>query len=178
VNKTNFSIEELLLREQSRANTDMVIGIIMSKPRLFNDLWEIMMLNQDPLSRRAAWVADYCAESCPDFLIGRIELLAAAVSSFRSDGLKRHGLRILSRSDLPVENLGPLTDVCFKWLQSPKESVAVKMYSMVILHRVTAIFPELARELFDIIDIQLHEATPGFINCGRKIMMKLSKSGF
>ena len=155
----------------------MVIGIIMSKPRLFDDLWEIMMLNQDPLSRRAAWVADYCAESYPDFLDGRIELLAAVVYSFRSDGLKRHGLRMLSRSDLPVENLGPLTDACFKWLQSPKESVAVKMYSMVILHKVTRIFPELARELFDIIEIQMHEATPGFINCGRKIMMKLSKSG-
>ncbi|WP_367328503.1 hypothetical protein [Lentimicrobium sp.] len=171
-------LEKLLLREQSRANTDMITGIIMSDPRLFNELWEIMMLNQDPLSRRAAWVVDYCAESEPGFLNERIELLAASVVDFRSDGLKRHGLRMLSRSGLPVENLGPLTNACFKWLQSPNESVAVKMYSMLILHRVTAIFPELARELYDIIEIQLHEATPGFINCGRKIMKKLTKTGF
>jgi hypothetical protein len=126
-------LEELLLREQSRANTDLLVNIVLRKPELFNELWAIVMQNEGPLSRRAAWVADYCAEINPGFLENRLEELSIKVNNFSSDGLKRYALRMLSRSVLPVENLGYLVDACFKWLENRTESVAVKMYSMVIL---------------------------------------------
>jgi len=169
-----MELEDLLLREQSRANTDLIISIVMERPEVFEQLWRILLLNKDPLSRRAAWAADYCAESRPQFISNRIEELASGVPGFSSDGLKRHSLRMLSRSPLPEENLGILADACFNWLQSPSESVAVKMYSMVILDRISESIPEIRRELYDIIEIQLDEATPGFINIGRKIMKRLS----
>jgi hypothetical protein len=169
-----MNLEELLLREQSRANTDLVINIVKAKPEVFEELWELVLLNKDPLSRRAAWAADYCAEINPGFIHDKIEELSALVPDFKSDGLKRHALRILSRSPLPDENLGVLADACFNWLQSPSESVAVKMYSMVILHRISDNIPEIRRELHDIIEIQLYEATPGFRSIGGKIMKKLS----
>lgn len=169
-----MQLKELLLREQSRANTDLVINIVKAKPEIFEELWKLVLLNKDPLSRRAAWAADYCAEINPGFILNRIEELSARVSGFKSDGLKRHSLRMLSRSPLPDENLGVLADACFNWLQSPSESVAVKMYSMVILHRISHNIPEIRRELFDIIEIQLNEATQGFRSIGRKIMKKIS----
>lgn len=166
-------LEDLLLREQSRANTNQVIEIVMARPVLFEDLWDLLLHNQDPLSRRAAWAADYCAELNPEFLENKIELLSSKVVEFSSDGLKRHSLRMLSRSPMPEENLGILADACFNWLQSASESVAVKMYSMVILHRISESIPEIRRELFDIIEIQMQDATPGFRNIGHKIMKKL-----
>lgn len=106
---------------------------MLRKPELFNELWAIVMQNEGPLNRRAAWVADYCAEINPGFLKNRLEELSIKVNNFSSDGLKRYALRMLSRSVLPVENLGYLVDACFKWLENRTESVAVKMYSMVIL---------------------------------------------
>jgi hypothetical protein len=134
-------LEELLLREQSRANTDLLVNIVLRKPELFNELWAIVMQNEGPLSRRAAWVADYCAEINPGFLENRLEELSIKVNNFSSDGLKRYALRMLSRSVLPVENLGYLVDACFKWLENRTESVAVKMYSMVILGRYASNYP-------------------------------------
>ncbi|MFH1119212.1 MAG: hypothetical protein V1775_05270 [Bacteroidota bacterium] len=171
-----MELEDLLLRDQSRANTDQVINIVMTKPEVFEELWRILMLNKDPLSRRAAWAADYCAENRPEFISSKIEELSAKVPGFSSDGLKRHALRMLSRSPLPEENLGILADACFNWLQSASESVAVKMYSMIILHRISDSIPEIRRELYDIIEIQMEEATPGFINIARKIMKRLFSS--
>jgi hypothetical protein len=134
-------LEELLLREQSRANTDLLVNIVLRKPELFNELWAIVMQNEGPLSRRAAWVADYCAEINPGFLENRLEELSIKVNNFSSDGLKRYALRMLSRSVLPVENLGYLVDACFKWLENRTESVAVKMCSMVILGRYASNYP-------------------------------------
>ncbi len=171
--KQDMKLNDLLLREQSRANTDTVIDIVMARPEVFEELWHILLLNEDPLSRRAAWAADYCAEKNPGFISDKIEELSAMVTRFSSDGLKRHSLRMLSRSPLPEENLGILADACFKWLQSPVESVAVKMYSMVILHRISDNIPEISRELYDLIEIQMSNATPGFRNIGKKLMKKI-----
>lgn len=168
-------LEELLLREQSRANTDFLIQALKEKPSLFVDFWSILMKNSDPVSRRAAWVIDYFTEEQPHFLDVKIEELAENLPGFSADGLKRHAMRMLSRSPLPVEQLGVLTDISFKWLQSPIESVAVKMYAIVILQRVTIIYPELIPELCDIIELQMGEATPGFKSIAGKTLRKLRK---
>lgn len=169
-----LSLEELLLREQSKANTDMIIGIIMAKPALFDELFQLVLRNSEPVSRRAAWVADYCTEMNPGLLNDRIEQLASQIPRFGSDGLKRHGLKMINRAALPSENLGILTDTCFKWLQSQTESIAVKMNCMEFLYRVTKLYPDIAGELYDIIEIQLNDASPGFVNGGKKLLKKLS----
>ena len=170
-----YHLEEILMREQSRANTDFLVLALKEKPLLFVDFWSVLMKNSDPISRRAAWVIDYFTEEQPQYLNERIEELAENLSRFTADGLKRHSVRMLSRSPLPTQQLGVLTDISFKWLQSPAESVAVKMYCIVILERVTKIYPELIPELCDIIDIQLDEATPGFKSIAMKTLRKLRK---
>lgn len=54
MNPENYSLEELLLAEQSRANTDMLVDILRQNPATFPHFWEIFMKNSDPVSRRAA----------------------------------------------------------------------------------------------------------------------------
>ncbi|HPG33015.1 MAG: hypothetical protein H6542_01905 [Lentimicrobiaceae bacterium] len=166
-------LKNILLQEQSRANTDLVVRIIMAHPALFDTLWSFMFKNEDPLSRRAAWAADYCAEINPEFLINKIGRLSSGLVNFSSDGLKRHALRMISRSDLPKDELGILADTCFNWLQSDNESIAVKVHCMVILKKISDNIPEIRRELYDIIEIQMNEASSGFRNTGKKILKSL-----
>lgn len=173
VNPVETDIEELLLREQSRANTDFLIEVLSVKSELFSKFWKIMMRNQDPVSRRSAWVVDCFTENHPEYLDNKIEELSFHLPDFKTDGLKRHSMRMLSRSKLPEDNLGILVDISFRWLQSPVESVAVKMYCVIILERVTQIYPEFKSELRDIIEIQLNEATPGFKSIARKVLKRL-----
>ncbi|MDY0102607.1 MAG: hypothetical protein RBS07_06685 [Lentimicrobium sp.] len=166
-------LEELLLKEQSRTNTDFLVQVLKEKPSLFADFWSILMKNNDPVSRRAAWVIDCFTEEQPQYLYDKIEQLIESLPYFSSDGLKRHSMRMLSRSPLPETQLGVITNISFKWLQSPLETVAVKMYCIVILERVTRIYPELIPELCDIIIFQMDEATPGFKSIARKTLRKL-----
>lgn len=172
-NSVGTNIEELLLREQSRANTDFLIEVLSIKSELFTEFWRILMLNEDPVSRRSAWVVDCFTENHPEYLDSKIEELSFHLPDFKTDGLKRHSMRMLSRSKLPADNLGILVDISFRWLQSPAESVAVKMYCVIILERVTQIYPEFKSELRDIIEIQLNEATPGFKSIARKVLKRL-----
>ena len=94
------------------------------------------------------------------------------LSYFPLDVLKRHSLRMLSRCPLPSGDLGPLINICFNWLTSAGESVAVKVFCMEILYRISQSEPELKKELADSIEWRMQEETAGFKNRGMKILKK------
>jgi hypothetical protein len=169
----NKSLADLLMVETSRRNTDLIADIIYNRPELFDELVEIFLRNEEPVSRRAVWVVDTVTEKHPHLLDPYIEPIAEMLPGFTHDGLKRVSLRMLSRSPLPQNQLGGLMNLCFDWLVSPKESVAVKVYSMEILYRISQDEPELKKELADSIEWRIAEGTPGFKNRGMKTLKKL-----
>jgi hypothetical protein len=171
----NDTLQSLLLVENSRRNTDLVAGIVLQKPELFDHLVHIFLRNEEPVSRRAAWVTDVVSEIQPRLLEAYLEEIVVHLAGFTHDGMKRESLRMLARSPLPQEQLGMLINLCFDWLTSVKESVAVKMYSMEILYRISQQEPELKKELADSIEWRMQEETPGFRAHGRKLLKQLNR---
>jgi hypothetical protein len=167
------SLNELLMVENSRRNTDLIADLILKKTELFDELIRIYLKNEEPVSRRAAWVADVITEKHPDLLSPFIEEMATRLKTFTHDGMKRESLKMLARSPLPELNLGQLITLCFDWLTSGKESVAVKMFSMEILYRISQQEPEMKKELADSIEWRMQEETPGFRAHGKKLLKRL-----
>lgn len=166
---------KLLLKGNSRSYTDFVVDIVFKKPELISELWEIYLSLEEPVSRRAAWVIDTASENKPEWILPYLPILVEKLTLFNHDGLKRHGLRMISRVDFSSDTEGLLMDICFKWLLSPTESVAVKMYSMIILYRISENEPDILQELYDTIDFQLSDATPGFRSIGKKMMHDIDR---
>jgi hypothetical protein len=171
----NESLTDLLLVETSRRNTDLISGIVMQKPFLFNELMDIYLKNEEPVSRRAVWVVDTITEKIPELLNPYIETIIHALPSFTHDGMRRNSLRMLSRAEFPSDSKGMLINICFDWLVAPGESIAVKVYAMDILYRISKEEPELKKELADSIEWRIHEGSTGFQNHGRKMLKKLHK---
>ena len=171
----NKSLTGLLMVENSRRNTDLIANLVFNKPELFDELVEIYLRNEEPVSRRAVWAVDTVAEKLPKLLERYIDSIAEALPRFEYDGLKRLSLRMLSRLPLPQKYFGELMNICFDWLISPKESVAVKIYAMEILYRMSGMEPELKKELADSIEWRITEGTPGFKSRGKKTLNKLYK---
>jgi hypothetical protein len=171
--KSNESLEELLMLESSRRNTDLVADLILKKPELFGQLCCIFLKDDGPVSWKAGWVADVVSERRPDLLEPYIEEIVSCLETFKLDGVKREALRMLVRSPLPVEQLGLLITLCFDWLTSSSESVAVKMFSMEILYRISQQEPEMKKELADSIEWRMQEETPGFRAHGKKLLKQL-----
>lgn len=169
----NFT--ELLHEGHSRAYTDFVANIIFNHPPFFIELWKIFLANEEPVSRRAAWVIDVCSEEKPEWIAPLLKELIKTFPEFTHDGMKRHSLRILARSPLPAEKLGELASICFDWLMHRDESVATKMYCMEILYRISEIEPDLKPELADSIRMQMVEGTPGIRSCGKRLLKKLAR---
>jgi len=169
----HHDLSELLMNDNSRANTDFVGDFVRQKPELIRELWDIYFRKQEPISRRAAWIIDTVSEDVPAWVEPYIPQLIDLLPTFSHDGLKRHGLRMLSRNIIPEERKAELMNICFDWLLSPAEAVAAKMYSILILYDLSRQLPEIRNELIDTIEFQMTEGTPGFKSIGRKILAQL-----
>jgi hypothetical protein len=170
------TLENFLVFEMSRRNMDLVADLIFQKPEIFEELFSVFMRNEEPVSRRAAWVIDTVTEKKPELLASHLRQIIDKLHSFSHDGLKRHSLRMLARSPIPSgDQMGELMTICFDWLLSPGESVSVKVYCMELLYRISQVEPDLKKELADSIEWRLNEETAGFKNRGQKLLKKLYK---
>jgi hypothetical protein len=170
-----FNFRELLLKGNSRSYTDFVADIVLKRPELVSELWEIYLAIEEPVSRRAAWIIDTASEDKPAWVLPFLPQLIAKLPEFNHDGLKRHALRMIARSPFPVGTKGELLNISFEWLVSVTESVAVKMYCMQILYRISATEPDILQELYDTIEFQMADGTPGFKSIGTKLMLLIDK---
>ena len=169
------NFRELLLKGNSRSYTDFVADIVNKRPELVCELWEIYLAIEEPVSRRAAWIIDTASEEKPAWVEPYLPSLIQKLPLFNHDGLKRHALRMIARMPFPENTDADLLNICFEWLLAPAESVAVKMYCIQILYRLSAKEPDILQELYDTIEFQMADGTPGFRSIGSKLMFQIDK---
>ncbi len=173
--RQQHDLRELLLKGNSRSYTDFVADIVSKRPELIYELWEIYLAAEEPVSRRAAWIIDTASENKPEWVEPFLLALLNRLPGFNHDGLKRHALRMIARSPFPKGSDGELMKIAFEWLLSSTESVAVKMYCIQILYRLSASEPDILQELYDTIEFQMADGTPGFKSIGSKLMRQIDR---
>jgi len=173
--QTPSPLEDLLMTEMSRRNIDLISDLIFQKPEFFDPLMELFFRNEEPVSRRAAWVVDIISEKKAYLLSPYLSRIISELPGFKHDGMKRHSLRMIARSVIPTEQTGELMNICFDWLLSPREAIAAKVYSMDILYRLSQTEPDVKKELADSIEWRLKEEKPGFRAHGVKVLARLYK---
>jgi len=169
------NLRELLLKGNSRSYTDFVADIVCKRPELISELWEIYLAAEEPVSRRAAWIIDTASENKPEWAELFLPDLISKLPGFNHDGLKRHALRMIARLPFPAGTEAALMNITFEWLITSTESVAVKMYCIQILYRLSATEPDILQELYDTIEFQIADGTPGFKNIGSKLMRQIDR---
>ncbi len=74
---------------------------------------------------------------------------------------------------IPKSSQGQVASLCFKFLNDPKQPIAVRVFSMTVLANLAREVPELQRELRILIEDQLPYGSAGFVSRGRSILKKL-----
>ena len=87
--------------------------------------------------------------------------------------MKRNTVRVLQDVKIPENMHGILTDICFQYLQNPSEAIAIKVFSMTIIHNLTKQYPELKEELKFILEEQIPFQSVGFRSRAGKILKDL-----
>lgn len=171
----NNDLRAIISSEMSRNNTDYVSEIILRSPKLFPEVFNLVMLNEEPVSRRAIWALDVISESNPSLMKPYLGQLIDNLPNLMHDGLKRHALRILSRYAIPENKEVELLGICFRFLQSDKESVAARLFAMEVLYNLSEKEKDLKYELLAVLKLLNETKSAGLKNRISKLIITLQK---
>ena len=164
-----------ILTENSKWNVDYITKEIGNDAETFRLLWSFLNTQAPPLSTRSAWVLESLSQKYPNLIEPYLKEIIERLPAVNNDTIKRHLVKILSFSILPEEYLGKLFDICLGFIESTKETVAVKVHSMQILYNISELEPELKPELIAIIENQSEKSSSGFKARGIMLLDKLIK---
>ena len=164
-----------LLPDSSKRCIINAAKILDENPELFEPMYELCWNNVPRVSARAMRVINLLAELNPMILNDKREFILDKLTSVTNECILFGALHLFVVIDLPDDDefLGTLTDTCINLLNRSFERIAVKVYCLDILYRITAIYPEFSSELVHIIRSQMISAPMAIMSRGRKILKKL-----
>lgn len=165
-----------ILKEHSKAQCNKIVNWVGSNQDRFDELFGLFLNDEYRVVQRAAWPVSYAVIAHPSF-IGKHwkQLINNLKKPNLHNAVKRNSIRLLEDIEIPKKFQGDIMNICFAYLESPTEPLAVKVFSMSVLAKLVRSYPEIAPELKLLIEDQLPHQTAGFINRGKKILKQLDK---
>ena len=165
-----MNYQSQLLKEHSRKNTDLIATAIGNSKTEFKKIVDIIYHEQPPLPQRASWVLAIVNKKHPELVMPYLPLFIKTISDFKIGGIKRNMLSVLAGHECPKKMESKLIDVCFAFLLSNDEPVAVKVYAMQALANICKKHPELKNELKAAIEDQLPKSSVALYARAKRIL--------
>jgi hypothetical protein len=170
------NLKEEILKEHSKAQCTKIVKWVGSSQVRFDELFDLFLQDEYLVVQRAAWPVSYCVDAYPQLISKHWKTL---VENLRKPGLhdavKRNSIRLMQDIDLPEKYHGEIMDLCFKYLESPAEALAVRIFSLSVLANLATHYPEIKAELKLIIEDQLPHQSAGFKSRAKKVMKQIQK---
>jgi hypothetical protein len=142
----------------------------------FDELFDLFLQDEYLVVQRAAWPVSYCVDAHPQLISKHWKtLLENLKKPGRHDAVKRNSIRLMQDIDLPEKYHGEIMDLCFRYLESPAEALAVRIFSLSVLGNLATHYPEIKAELKLIIEDQLPHQSAGFKSRAKKVLKQLNK---
>jgi hypothetical protein len=171
-----MDIKKELLKEHSFENSEQIAWYIFGNQTEFEQLINLFWDGNSTITQRASWVIIICTEWRPKMVKPYIEPMILKLKETNiSDSVKRNTVRILAEFPIPQHMEGELTEICFTYLNNASEAIAIQVFSMIILERITQKYPELKEELAASIEKGMEFGSAGYKNRGAKILAKLKQ---
>lgn len=159
-----------LSKEHSRINTDLISRSVGDDPKEFKKIIDIIYSGKAPLPQRASWLLMVVSRKHPELIAPYTSLFINTINDFKIDGIKRNMLTALTTQKVPKKLEGKLVNICFDFILSRNEMVAVKTLSLEILSTLIVKYPELKNELRFVIIDQISKTSIAFQAKGKKLL--------
>jgi hypothetical protein len=132
---------------KSRRAVDEHIDYVGFDPIRFKELMKFLFCGEAPCNDKASWVMVNVLEKYPDLMLPyRDKMLDYLEHPGTQIMFKRHIIKAYYLSHLPKKKLGLLTSQAMQYLANPQEGKALRVYSMNVLEKIVAKYPELKPE--------------------------------
>ena len=164
-------IKKSILKDRSKENIGNWAKKLKEKPDDIDDVISLIDQSKD-LSFRIIWMLGHLSIISPGILNHHIIELYKKRKSVSYRGYDREFVKILCYNQIPEALEGEIIDQLFHWLCDGNKDVAVKVYSMELLYKVSQKYPELKNELKEVLLDQMDKNTIAFKTRAGKIIQK------
>jgi len=172
-----MNLKEEILKEHSKKQCNKIVEWVGTEKKKIDELFHLFLHGEYRITQRAAWPLSYCAIAHPQLMKDNFEKLIDNLKRPKlHDSIKRNSIRLLQSMDIPEELEGDVMGICFKYLESPDEAVAIKAFSLSVLSNLAKKYPEIISEIKLLINEQLPYQSTAF-KSRSKLFMKSFPSG-
>jgi len=158
-----MNLLEEILREHSKEQCNKIVKWVGNSQQRFDELFHLFLTGEYRVTQRAAWPISYCVEIHPAFIKKNFaKLISNLQRPNRHNAVKRNTVRLLQYVDIPKKLQGRVMDICFGYVASPEEAVAVKAFSLTVLGNLAKLYPDIIPEIKLLIEEQLPNQTAAF----------------
>lgn len=158
-----MNLQEEILKKHSRQQCIKIVQWVSDSPQRFDELFSLFLTGEYRITQRAAWPLGYCIEAHPAFIKKHF---AKLINNLRKpdvhNAIKRNTIRLLQCVDIPDKFQGQVMDICFGYVASPTEAVAIKAFSLTVLSKLAVLYPEILPEIKLLIEAQMPHQTAAF----------------
>lgn len=158
----------------SRQQMDKAVAWVGDDPERYRELWDIVMLNEDPISRRAVWAMDIHFSKWPYMFKIEADKMFEVLHNPCHTALQRHFAKMLSMLPIfPPEHTSTLFDLGIEWTNNAILPIAVRVHAMELAGRIALPYPELQSELKTVLSAHLDEGSAGFKSRANKWLRRI-----
>jgi len=170
-----MNIKTALLKEHSKKQCAAIVKFIGNDQKKFDELFDLFLHDEYRVVQRAGWPISYCVEKYPDLIKKHFtKLLKNLDKKGIHDAVKRNTVRLLQYVEIPEKFHGQVMDLCFRYISSPSEAVAIKAFSITVLQNLAKQYPEIVNELKLIIEERWNYETVAFKTRASKLLKEFS----
>jgi hypothetical protein len=172
-----FDLTAELLSGNSRVNRDRVARWVGSDPQRFAALMKLYLHGDRREAQLAAGVVSICVEHHPALANPWLSrMLRRMQDKDVHDAVRRMGMWVFQFVDIPSRLAGRLAQVSFDALQDVSQPIAMRVFAMTVLTRLSQDQPDLSREVRTVIEAMIPYSTVAFAARARRELKRLGGS--
>ncbi|GAC1490218.1 MAG: hypothetical protein NVS1B13_19890 [Flavisolibacter sp.] len=168
-----MDLRKLILTENTKQNGAIISSWIGTSQERFDQLFFLFLNDNYRVVQRAAGPVIEKVKERPGFIGKHFSII---IKTLQKDHLpiaiQRNILRLLPHTDIPIRYQGYLMETCMKSISLPQESIAIKLYALIILQRLCFLYPEILPEISIALNDCLPQQTSSFRSKANKILAK------
>lgn len=170
-----MNIRAALLKEHSKKQCNAIVKWVGNDQKKFDELFDLFLHDEYRVVQRAGWPISYCVEKHPNLIQKHFSKLLKNLNKKGIHGaVKRNSIRLLQYVIIPKKFHGRVMDICFQYVSSPTEAVAVKAFSITVLQNLSRQYPEILNELKLVIEERLDYETIAFKTRAKQLLKEFS----
>ena len=170
-------IEKLLSIGDLRTTgkSEEVVNQVLSKPELFDDVINAILVNNPGLRMRASDVAEKLTRSHPEWLKPYKRLFIKKISNIVQKEVRWHTAQMLPRLDLTIKERKEVFNLLLTFLED--ESRIVKTFAMQALTDIAIQDDTYVSKVRDLVRRLTKNGTPAMRSRGKKLLVTLKRAG-